>query len=50
MSLDPENEEARLERLIGEVLEAYPEKFAKRRKKHLTVAKAVAKEAEADRR
>ena len=49
MSLDYENDSAGLEQLIGEVLEAYPEKFAKRRKKHLTVAKAApAKEGETD--
>jgi nitrogenase molybdenum-iron protein alpha chain len=39
MSLDYENDGAAAERMIEEVLSAYPEKFAKRRKKHLSVAK-----------
>ena len=39
MSLDADNEGAKKEALIEEVLTAYPEKFAKRRKKHLSVAK-----------
>lgn len=40
MSLDTENPTEVAEKLIEEVLSAYPEKFAKRRKKHLSVAKA----------
>ncbi|WP_075218235.1 nitrogenase molybdenum-iron protein alpha chain [Mongoliimonas terrestris] len=39
MSLDYENDGEAMGKLIEEVLEAYPEKFAKRRKKHLNVAK-----------
>ncbi len=31
MSLDADNEDAKMEALIAEVLTAYPEKFAKRR-------------------
>jgi nitrogenase molybdenum-iron protein alpha chain len=48
MSLDTENEEAKMEALIAEVLTAYPDKFAKRRKKHLSVAKPVAEAAETE--
>ena len=39
-----ENDGAFNEKLIEEVLSAYPEKFAKRRRKHLTVAKAASEE------
>ncbi len=39
MSLDTKNDGAKMEELITEVLTAYPDKFAKRRKKHLNVAK-----------
>ena len=38
MSLDYENDGALHEKLIEEVLAQYPDKFAKRRKKHLSVA------------
>ena len=48
MSLDADNEDAKMEALIAEVLTAYPEKFAKRRKKHLSVAKPVAEAAETE--
>jgi nitrogenase molybdenum-iron protein alpha chain len=41
MSLDYKNDGELNEKLIEEVLSAYPEKFAKRRKKHLNVAKAA---------
>ena len=40
MSLDYTNDRERAERLIEEVLAAAPEKLAKKRKKHLTVATA----------
>ena len=39
MSLDYESDIAFHEKVIEEVLSAYPDKFAKRRRKHLTVAK-----------
>lgn len=39
MSLDYENDNALHEKLIEEVLSHYPDKAAKRRKKHLSVAK-----------
>jgi len=39
MSVEHENDGAFNEKLIEEVLSAYPDKFAKRRRKHLTVAK-----------
>ena len=39
MSLDYKNDGDFHEKLIEEVLSAYPDKFAKRRRKHLTVAK-----------
>ncbi len=42
MSLDHERDDAKMEALIAEVLTAYPEKLAKRRKKHLSVAKPAA--------
>src|SRR5208337_1617957 len=48
MSLDADNEDAKMEALIAEVLTAYPDKFAKRRKKHLSVAKPVAEAAETE--
>ena len=41
MSADHENDSAFNEKLIEDVLSAYPEKFAKRRRKHLNVAKAA---------
>jgi nitrogenase molybdenum-iron protein alpha chain len=44
MSAEYENDGAFNEKLIEEVLAAYPEKFAKRRRKHLTVAKAAGEE------
>jgi nitrogenase molybdenum-iron protein alpha chain len=44
MSAEYENDGAFNEQLIEEVLAAYPEKFAKRRRKHLTVAKAAGEE------
>src|SRR5664280_866890 len=44
MSDEFENDGAFNEKLIEEVLSAYPEKFAKRRRKHLTVAKAAGEE------
>ena len=42
MSLDYKNDGDFHEKLIEEVLSAYPDKFAKRRRKHLTVAKPAA--------
>ena len=45
-----DNKDAKMEALIAEVLTAYPEKFAKRRKKHLSVAKPVAEAAETEKR
>ncbi|EJW09447.1 Nitrogenase (molybdenum-iron) alpha chain [Rhodovulum sp. PH10] len=45
MSLDYENDGALHEKLIEDVLSAYPDKFAKRRKKHLNVAKGAADDA-----
>ena len=39
MSLDYTNDGEKMEALITDVLNAYPDKFAKRRKKHLNVAK-----------
>ncbi|MGA8157988.1 MAG: nitrogenase molybdenum-iron protein alpha chain, partial [Rhodoplanes sp.] len=39
MSLDYKNDGILHEKLIEEVLSAYPDKFAKRRRKHLTIAK-----------
>ncbi|MEW6122751.1 MAG: nitrogenase molybdenum-iron protein alpha chain [Pseudomonadota bacterium] len=47
MSLDYENDGALHEKIIEDVLSAYPDKFAKRRRKHLSVAKGV-DEAEAE--
>ena len=47
MSLDYKNDGGFHEKLIEEVLSAYPDKFAKRRRKHLSVAKPV-KEAEGE--
>lgn len=41
MSLEYENDGALHEKIIEDVLSAYPDKFAKRRRKHLSVAKAV---------
>ncbi|MEW6256981.1 MAG: nitrogenase molybdenum-iron protein alpha chain [Pseudomonadota bacterium] len=41
MSLDYENDGALHEKIIEDVLSAYPDKFAKRRRKHLSVAKGV---------
>ena len=41
MSLDYENDGELNEKIIGEVLAQYPDKFAKRRRKHLSVAKAA---------
>ena len=41
MSADHENDSVFNEKLIEDVLSAYPEKFAKRRRKHLNVAKAA---------
>ncbi|EJT01152.1 nitrogenase [Rhizobium leguminosarum bv. trifolii] len=38
MSLDYENDSVLHEKLIAEVLAQYPDKAAKRRKKHLSVA------------
>jgi nitrogenase molybdenum-iron protein alpha chain len=38
MSFDPKNDREISERLIEEVLEAYPEKTAKRRRKHISIA------------
>jgi nitrogenase molybdenum-iron protein alpha chain len=46
MSLDYENDGEAMGKLIEEVLEAYPEKFAKRRKKHLNVAQGTDETAE----
>ena len=48
MSLDTDTQEAKMEALIAEVLTAYPDKFAKRRKKHLSIAKPVAEAAETE--
>lgn len=48
MTLDYENNGAEMEKIIEEVLEAYPEKFAKRRKKHLNVAKTAGAEEAAE--
>ncbi|ACL58882.1 nitrogenase molybdenum-iron protein alpha chain [Methylobacterium nodulans] len=42
MSLDYENDGAFHEKIIKEVLAAYPDKFAKRRRKHLSVATPAA--------
>jgi nitrogenase molybdenum-iron protein alpha chain len=47
MSLDHENDAAFNEALIAEVLSAYPDKFAKRRRKHLAVAKPAGADADA---
>ena len=47
MSLDYENDGSFHEKLIEEVLSAYPEKFAKRRRKHLSVAKPATDATEA---
>jgi len=47
MSLDYKNDGAFHEKLIEEVLSAYPDKFAKRRRKHLSVAKPAADTGEA---
>nr|ACX32869.1 nitrogenase molybdenum-iron protein alpha chain [Sinorhizobium meliloti] len=46
MSLDYENDDALHKKLIEEVLSHYPDKAAKRRKKHLSVAKNKRKTAE----
>ncbi len=43
MSDEFENDGAFNEKLIEDVLSAYPDKFAKRRRKHLTVAKPPAR-------
>lgn len=45
MSLDYENDGQLHEALIAEVLAQYPDKFAKRRKKHLAVAKPAGEDA-----
>lgn len=45
MSLDYENDGQLHEALIAEVLAQYPDKFAKRRKKHLSVAKPAGEDA-----
>ncbi len=47
MSLDYKNDGSFHEKLIEEVLSAYPDKFAKRRRKHLSVAKPGKDAAEA---
>ncbi|MGO9770176.1 MAG: nitrogenase component 1, partial [Roseiarcus sp.] len=44
MSLDYENDAAFHEKLIEDVLSQYPDKFAKRRRKHLAVAKPTGEE------
>ncbi len=46
MSLDYQNDGSFHEKLIEEVLSAYPDKFAKRRRKHLSVAKPAKDAAE----
>ena len=48
MTLEYENDGELHEKLITEVLAQYPDKFAKRRRKHLSVSKATDEQALAE--